>query len=55
MNFDNFRFQNNVNFKIDDFVQKLKKVVRVVLYGPAVSQSGYRKAGPYQLPYNKKM
>ena len=35
-----------------DFLQKLKKVVRVVLYGPAISQSDCRKASPYQLPYN---
>ena len=38
---------------MDDFLQKLKKVVRTVLYGPAVSQSYCRKPGPYQLPYNK--
>ena len=37
---------------MDDFLQKLKKVVRVVLYGPAISQSDCRKAGPYHLPYN---
>ena len=34
---------------MDDFPQKLKKVVRIVLYGPAISQSDCRKAGPYQL------
>ena len=38
---------------MDDFLQKLKKVVRIVLYGPAVSQSDCRKAGPYQLPSDK--
>ena len=42
---------------MDDFLQKLKKVVRIVLYGPAIRQSACRKAGPYQLPlikrYNK--
>ena len=38
---------------MDDFLQKLKKVVRIVLYGPAISQSDYRKASPYQLPFNK--
>ena len=37
---------------MDDFLQKLKKVVRIVLYGPAISQSDCRKAGPYQLPCN---
>ena len=37
---------------MDDFLQKLKKVVRIVLYGPDISQSDYRKAGPYELPYN---
>ena len=37
---------------MDDFLRKLKKVVRVVLYGPAISQSDCRKAGSYQLPYN---
>ena len=37
---------------MDDFLQKLKKVVRTVLYGPAISQSDCRKPGPYQLPYN---
>ena len=35
---------------MDDFLQKLKKVVRIVLYGPAISQSDCMKAGPYQLP-----
>ena len=39
--------------KMDDFLQKLKKVVRIVLYGPANSQSDCRKAGPYKLPFNK--
>ena len=38
---------------MDDFLQKLKKVVRIMLYGPAISQSDCRKAGPYQLPNNK--
>ena len=38
-------------WKMDDFLQKLKKVVRIMLYGPAISQSDCRKAGPYQLPY----
>ena len=38
---------------MDDFLQKLKKVVRIVLYGPAISQSDFRKAGPYQLPCYK--
>ena len=38
--------------KLDDFLQKLKKVVRIVLYGPAISQSGCRKADLYQLPYD---
>ena len=28
-----------------DFLQKLKKAVRIVLYGPALSQSDWRKAG----------
>ena len=35
---------------MDDFPQRLKKVVRIVLYRPAISQSDCRKAGPYQLP-----
>ena len=35
---------------MDDFLQKLKKMVRIVLYGTAISQSDCRKAGPYQLP-----
>ena len=39
---------------MDDFLQKLKKVVRIVLYGTAINPSDCRKAGPYQLPYNKK-
>ena len=38
--------------KMDDFLQKLKKMVRIVLYGPAISQSDCRKVGQYQLPYN---
>ena len=37
---------------MEDFLQKLKKVVRIVLYVPAISQSDCRKAGPYQLPCN---
>ena len=37
---------------MDDFSQKLEKVVRIVLYGPAVSESNCRKTGPYQLPSN---
>ena len=40
---------------MDDFLQKLKKVVRMVLYGPAISQSDCRKVGPYQLPYSKRL
>ena len=35
---------------MDDFLQKLKKVVRIVLYGPVISQSDCKKASPYQLP-----
>ena len=35
-----------------DFLQKLKKVVRIVLDGLAINQSDCRKTGPYQLPYN---
>ena len=38
---------------MDDFLQKLKKVVRTVLYGPAISRSDCKKPGPYQLPYHK--
>ena len=38
---------------MDDFLKKLKKLVRIVLYGPAISQSDCRRAGPYQLPSNK--
>ena len=35
---------------MDDFLQKLKNMVRIVLYGSA---SGHcRKTGPYQLPYD---
>ena len=30
---------------MDDFLQKLKKVVRIVLYGPAISKADCRKAG----------
>ena len=37
---------------MDDFPQKLKKVVRIVLYGPVISQSDCRKTGLYQLPSN---
>ena len=37
---------------MDDFLQKLKKVVHFMLYGPAISQSDCRKASPYQLPLN---
>ena len=41
-------------WKMGDFLQKLKKVVRIVLYGPAIGQSDCRKAGPYQLPFNNR-
>ena len=37
---------------MDDFLQKLKKVVHIVLYGPAISESDCRNASPYQLPNN---
>ena len=40
---------------MDDFLRKLKKVVRIVLYGTAISQSDCRKAGPHQLPCNKRI
>ena len=51
-NFDKLRCQSNGNLKIHDFLQKLKKVVRIVSCGPAISQSDCRKAGLYQFPYN---
>ena len=35
---------------MDDFLQKLKKVIHIVLYGPAISQSDSMEAGPNQLP-----
>ena len=41
-------------WKNNDFLQKLKMVVRIVLHGPAISQSDCRKAAPYQLTYNKR-
>ena len=34
------------------FSAEVEKVVRIVVYGPAISQSDYRKADPYQLPSN---
>ena len=34
---------------MDDFLQKLKKVIRIVLYGPAISQSDCRKADPARI------
>ena len=37
---------------MDDSLQKLKKVVGIVLYGLAISQSDCRKTSPYQLPSN---
>ena len=51
-NFDKLRCQSNGKLKIYDFLQKFKKMVRIVLYGPAISQSDCRKVGPYQLAYN---
>ena len=51
-NFGNFQCQNN-RYLENDFLQKLKKVVRIVLHGPAISQSHCRKSNPYQLPYNE--
>ena len=38
--------------KMDDFLRRSKKVVRIVLYEPAISQSDHRKTSPYQLPFN---
>ena len=38
-------------WKMDDFLQKLKKVVRIVLI-QGISQLDYRKTGLYQLLYN---
>ena len=35
---------------MDGFLQKLKKVVCIMLYRPAISESGCMKAGLYQLP-----
>ena len=37
---------------MDDFLQKSKKVVLIVLYEQAISQSDCKKASPYQIPYN---
>ena len=55
-NFDNFRCLNNRNLIMDDFLQKLRKVVRIVLCRLAInSQSDCGKAGPYQSPYNNQI
>ena len=43
---------SGIEVNTEDFLQKLKKVVRIVLYGLAISQSDCRKSGPYQLPSN---
>ena len=40
-------------WKVDDFLKNVKKMVRIVLYGPAVSQSDCRKPCPHQLPCGK--
>ena len=37
---------------MDHFLQKLKKVVHIVLYRLAISQSDCREASPYHLLYN---
>ena len=50
--FRQFPMLRQLKLEMDDFLQKLKNVVRIVLYGPAVSQSDCKKAGPYQLPSN---
>ena len=42
------------SWKMDDFQQKLKKVVRIVENGPAISQSDCRLKTGHQLPYNNK-
>ena len=39
-------------WKMDDFLQKLEKVVYIMLYGPAIRKSDGMKAGQYQSPYN---
>ena len=49
----NFKFFVSDHLKNEGFSAKVEKVVRVVLYGPVISQSGCRKAGPYQLLYNR--
>ena len=47
-NFDKLRCQNNGSLKTYDFLQKLKKLVRIVLYGPAIS----KRAGPVFLQFD---
>ena len=37
-------------WEMDGFLQKLRKVVHIVLYGPAISQSDCMKTGRYPLP-----
>ena len=37
---------------MNDFLKKLKKAVRIVLYRPAINQSNCKKTGSYQLPFN---
>ena len=50
---NNFQCQNNKYLKMDDFLEKLKKVVRIVFHHRlAISPSDCRKAVPYQFPYN---
>ena len=51
-NFENYGCQSNENLKNGRFSTKLQKVIRIVLYRPAIGQSDCRKASPYQLPYN---
>ena len=50
--FDNVRCHNNENLKNGWFSARVEKVVRIVSYGPAISQSDCRKTSPYQLSYD---
>ena len=40
---------------MNDFLLKLKKVVSIVLYEPAINQSDCKETGPYQLAYIETM
>ena len=54
MSFDNVRCPEQRKLEKPDLLQKLIKMVRIILYPLAISQSDCSRASPYQLSYQFK-